>query len=128
MREYIENIVKKYTDWRIRRSMTNIAAFANANKRLLIIVADPRDNTLFMAHRGQQTGGIIKSEDGTDCNVVREVLKMSKFDKNSAIDKFIAALVFHMQAPLTNPHVNNFFQWVDGALFNINKAIKRIYG
>lgn len=110
-----------YRTWRNRQRRASVSDFAFKHKHLLVIVLDPIEDTMFMAHRGRQVLSQIKYPDGKSHHIVKDVIKASQF--KHYIDKVIEALVEALKTPLINPAVNQFVQWVDGALFNISKTV-----
>jgi len=101
-----------------------IGEFLIDNKRLLIIVADPQTDKLIMGYKGKIVVSKIKSEDGKQGHIVRKMLKSSQFKNN--IDQFLQGLSDAMQLKIMkNMENNRFFHWVDGALYNISKSLKK---
>lgn len=107
-----------------RRRLMDIQTFAHHHRRYLVIIADPKDDTLFMAFRDKQVATKIKSADGKKYNVIQQVLRHSTFE--SSIDRFLAALIDAFQTPIA--HFSEFGKWIDGALFNISRAIQKRQG
>uniref|UniRef100_A0A6H1ZAY3 Uncharacterized protein n=1 Tax=viral metagenome TaxID=1070528 RepID=A0A6H1ZAY3_9ZZZZ len=103
------------------RKMLNIQQFARNHRGYLVIVCDPKDDTMFMSYRGRQVSAKIKSEDGRNHKVVKGVLKHSIFERE--IDRFIGGIMQGMKLSLE--HGNQFYQFIDGALFNISKSLKK---
>lgn len=97
-----------------------IADFANKNKDLLIIIGNPHNDNLFMAYGGLQVVNRIKSADGLRRNVVKNIVRHSTFASN--IDRFLVSLMDSLQLSIQKG--NNFYQWVDGALYNVSKMLK----
>lgn len=102
--------------------ITSIGEFANANSDLLVIVADPRSDNLFMSYGGVVAMNKIKSVDGKKMTVVKDVLNHSLFKKKA--DTFLGGLIDFMGLDEKVPGVNQFIQWVDGALCNIAKKLR----
>ncbi len=107
--------------WRLKRKMLTIQDFAHMHRKYLVIVADPKDDSIFVSYRDKQITGVIKSADGFHHEIVKKVLKSSTF--NSQIDRFLGGVVEILQCSLENG--NNFYQFLDGALFNISKALRK---
>lgn len=99
----------------------SVPEFVSANKDLLIIVADPKTDSIYVAYNNKIVAGNIKSADGKKLHVVRSVLKDSLFQKN--IDLFIASIVDTIKLPLRKG--NQFFMFLDGAIFNIAKSLAK---
>jgi hypothetical protein len=107
--------------WKLKEAkQLEVQKFAQAHKDLLIIVLNPKDDKLFMAHGGLQILSQVKSASGKNEHLVKNLLKHSRFESN--IDKFITILADSLQLPLRK--ANSFYQWIDGALFNLTKALK----
>lgn len=109
------NFFKK---WREMRQLT-VQEFARRNRSYLVIVLDPKDDTLFMSHRGKQVYNHIKSFDGKRRNVVKGVLKHSRFA--SKIDQFLFVMADSLQLPVAK--AQDFYQWLDGAIHVISKSL-----
>ena len=124
MKEHIQKLLAAWKEYRIRRFMVSVGAFAHANPNLLLILGDPKDNTLYISYKDKHCGGIISSEDGKDYKVVENVLKASKFDKQGMSDRFLVALATEMQVAFANPYFQELAKFVDGALYNITKQLK----
>ena len=101
--------------------MFTVPEFMHANKNLLIIVCDPKSDRIFVGHRDRLVNGKIKSNTGKQTKVVRDVLRYSRFDKT--IGDFIATLAETLNLPLLKG--NQFYQFLDGAIYNIAKAVRR---
>lgn len=102
--------------------MLNVQDFAHHHKNFLVIVCDPNDDTMFVSYRDKQVSGKIRSMDGQDFDVVKNVLRHSHFA--DSFDLFVAGVLDVLKAPLTNPHVNEFVKFLDAALYRISKSIK----
>jgi hypothetical protein len=85
----------------------------------LIIIADPSDDSLYMKFGKNFVLTKIKSMDGKNHKVVKNVLKYSRFKSN--IDRFLGGMIDALQLSVQNG--NQFYQWLDGALYAISKAI-----
>jgi hypothetical protein len=97
-----------------------VPEFANRYRDLLVIVADPKTDNIFVGHGGKVVSGNIRSTTGKKAKVVKHVLSHSQF--KSSIDEFITSLMETLKLPLK--YGNNFYQFIDGALFNISKALR----
>ncbi len=113
-------MLDKLKKWFYTRKMLNIQQFAHHHRNYLVIVCDPRDDTMFISYRDKQVGGRIKSEDGLNHKVVKNVLKHSTFERE--IDRLIGAIVNSMKLPLE--WGSDFFKFLDGAIYNISKILK----
>jgi hypothetical protein len=94
-----------------------IADFAHAHKDLLVIVAFPHDDQIFIGHNDKHVFGRIKTVEGSKAHIVRDLLRASTFDRE--IDRFVVALMEAMRVRRMTAAVNNFLQFIDGALYNI---------
>jgi hypothetical protein len=113
---------KAYRTWRAAKRSKTVSEFAHKHKELLVIVLDPVEDTMFLAHRDQQVLTKIKTADGRRHNIVRGVIKASQFKGN--IDYLLAALIDGLQAPLKVPAVNQFIKWVDAAVYRVGLNLK----
>lgn len=96
-----------------------VGEFAHAQPDMIIIVADPKDDTIFVAYNNKFVSGRIRSAEGNKIHIVNDVLKQSTF--NGGIDKFIMALVDIMKIKKLTSGVNNFLQFIDGSLYNLSQ-------
>lgn len=95
-----------------------VGEFAHANANLLIIVMDPKDDTIFVAHNNRFVGGKIKAPDGQHAHIVDDVLRSSSAFKKR-IDGVLMAIMDTLRIRRLSYGVNNVLQFIDGALFNI---------
>lgn len=98
-----------------------VKEFAHYNKNLLIIVCDPKTDRMFVTHKDKFVNGLIKSPTGKKSHVVREVLKYSRF--NVTTDMYITSLMETLHLPIWR--ANQFYQFIDGAIFNIAKSLRK---
>ena len=94
--------------------------FAHAHKDLLVIVCDPKTDNIFVGYNDIVVSGRIKSAVGKRMHVVRDVLRYSQF--NSGVDLLIAQIAETLKLSLK--HGRLFYQFLDGALFNIARTWK----
>lgn len=106
---------------REERLAYTLTEFAHQNPDLLIIVADPKTDKLFIGYKDKHVLNKINSAEGKKLRVVRNILKRSTFA--GSIDFFQVALMETLQVPIMQKHFNLFLQWVDGAVYNIGKAL-----
>jgi hypothetical protein len=106
--------------------MLNIQDFAHANKNLLVIVADPQDDTIFVSFKDKQVAGKIKSADGIDYQVVKRLMRGSSFESN--IERFIGALIDIIRTPLTTQQVSDFYKMVGDSIYVITQSLYKKYG
>lgn len=95
--------------------------FAHANKDLLIIVCDPKSDNMMVAYKDKIVTGVIKSVQGKKQHVVKNVLYQGGFEKH--IDGFLGSLVEILKVNLKAG--GHFFKFIDGALFNLSKALHK---
>jgi len=115
------SILTRFKAWRERRKILDVQAFAHAHRNYLVIVCDPKDDSMFATFRGKQVTAKMRSEDGLNHHIVKNMLKHSTFERE--IDRFIGGLIFGLKIPLDVG--SNFFAFLDGALFNISKSLKK---
>lgn len=115
--------VRAYKEWRAQRRSRTVSEFAHKHKDFLVIVLDPVEDTLFMAHRDQQVFTKIKTADGKNHHIVKNVIKASQFKGN--IDYLLAALAEALKSPLANPHVMEFIKWVDAAAYRLGINLRK---
>lgn len=106
-----------------KKSVTkmDISEFAHANKDLLIIVCDPKTDNIFVGYKDKVVSARMKTADGKRMRVVKNVLIHSQFKKH--VDPFLHGIAQALQLPFTKG--NQFYQFLDGALFNISKALRK---
>lgn len=94
-----------------------LGAFAHENQEVLLIVADPKSDFVFIAHKNKMVLGRMKSLDGKKMHVVHDVLRQStmksKFDE--AIDRFTGGLVDVFKLGLKEG--NQFYSFISDVLF-----------
>lgn len=102
-----------------------LGAFAHENRECLIIVADPKTDFLFVAHKDKMVLGKIKSLDGKPMSVVDGVLRhsimKSKFD--AAMDPFLGGIVDVLKLGLVKG--NQFYSFVADCLFAFQPNSKK---
>lgn len=97
-----------------------VGEFAHQHKNLIVIVADPEDDTIFVAFNDRFASGKIKTTDGKNARVVRDLMRTSDLF-SSNIDRFLMSLVEVLRVRHMNAGVNNVLQYLDGALYNISQ-------
>ena len=115
----IRNWIYGLFDSKGRRSR-RISEFCHYNKDLLVIVADPKTDNLFMSYRDKIVANQIKNAEGFKTHVVKGVLSHSLFKKE--VDNFLTSIMDSLQLSLEDG--NQFYQWIDGALYNIAKVLR----
>lgn len=108
---------------RDERLMFTIPEFTRANRDLLIIVADPKSDRMFVSYKDHFVNAKIKSPLGKKTNVVKDVLKYSRFQ--NSIDQYITALMETLQLPIWKGKANQFYQFIDGAVYAIAKNLQK---
>jgi hypothetical protein len=103
------------------RNLYTIKEFAHANKDFLIIVCDPKTDRIFVTYKDRFVNGKIKSATGKNPKVVKTVLRYSRF--HHSISDFITAIAETLNLPLTKG--NQFYQFLDGAVYNIAKGLRK---
>lgn len=104
-----------------KRNLYTVPKFAGAHKKMLIVVADPDTDRIFVAHDGRFINGRIRSAKGQATHVVRDMLKKSQFKKDF-IDGFISSLTEILHIDINKG--NQFYSFIDAAIFNIAKQIQ----
>lgn len=121
MRAYrkIKLLVAALFDHEARIGYT-VSKFAHTNNDLLIIALDPKTDLLFASYKNKTVSSKIKGVNGKNLHVVREVLKHSRFKDTS--DSFLASVMEALHLDIKSG--NQFYHWLDGAVFNIAKAVR----
>ena len=101
------------------RRILRIQGFAQELRDHLVIVARPKDDMMFMSYRGRQVVGKIRSLDGKNHKVVRNVLKASTFERE--VPRFIGGVLDVLKAPMYGI-ASSFWHFIDGALYKISGA------
>lgn len=97
-----------------------VGEFAHQNKHLIVIVADPKDDTIFVAYNDSFVSGRIRGMEGDKVHILRDLMASARlFD--SEIDRFLMGLVEVLKIRRLSVGVNNFLQYLDGALYNISR-------
>ena len=103
-----------------KRMSKKIADFAHYNKDLLIIVADPKTDKLFISHKDKFFYNQIKSATGKRTKVVKGILSHSLFKKE--VDNFLVSIMDTLQLSLKDG--NQFYQWIDGSLYKLARTLR----
>lgn len=98
-----------------------IGQFIHSHRNLLVIVCDPKTDKLMMAYKDKVVINRIVGFDKGSGHVVKNILRKSAFKSN--IDKFISSLAQSLELGVKDG--NDFYKWIDGALYNISRAIIR---
>ncbi len=115
-----------YKAWKTSRLMKerlSVSEFAHKHKHLVVIILDPEEDTMFMAYHDKQVLNKIKTADGQNHRIVKGVMKAGQF--KSKIDFFLVAILEILKVPLTNPYMQHFIKWLDGAVFSIGQALRK---
>lgn len=100
---------------------TMLGAFASENKDLLIIVADPETDYMFVGYKNKMVLGQVKSLDGTQMNVVKDVIKRSavKSQFDLALEMFLSGTSDLLK--LSMKHGNQFYSFISNVLFHFQE-------
>jgi hypothetical protein len=133
-----------------KRKILDVQQFAHTHRNYLVMVFDPKDDTMFCSFRDKQISAKIKSADGFDHHVVKNVLKLSTFDRE--VDRLVGSILDTLKFPIALKHCSKcdrdlaggynfcglcgteyvkrpwipgstFVSFIDGAVHNIAKAI-----
>ena len=99
-----------------------VKEFMHANKDLLVIVCDPKDDSVFVSYKDKVAGGKIVSLKGDKPNLVKNVLKSAGFERH--IDDFLISLAEAIGVKKFI-HANSLMHFIDGALYNISKKSRK---
>lgn len=105
-----------------KNSANTIPDFAHANRKLLMIICDPENDSITVCYKDRFASGKIKSATGKSTHVVKDVLKHSRFERT--IGDFIGTIAETLNLPLVKG--NQFYQFIDGALYKISKALSEV--
>lgn len=108
-------------DRRLRLAFT-VPEFSQANKNLIIIVADPATDEIYVTFKGAMVRGRIRSAKKNG-KMLKNILSESQF--NDASDAFIVGILDALRVKLSLPAMNEFSKMIDGALFNISKSLRK---
>jgi hypothetical protein len=121
LRETLLNGVERLRAARDEQKRLNVQDFAHANRSLLIMVFDPKDDMMFASFGDKQISAKIRSIDGREYEVVKGVLDQSSF--HDQIDRFLGGVIDIMRTPLEIG--KHFYFFIDSALFNLSKALNK---
>lgn len=95
-----------------------LGAFASENKNLLIIVADPLTDYMFVAYKDKMVLGQVKSLEGSEQHVVKDVLKRSavKSQFDYALEMFLSGLSDLLKLGMKEG--NQFYSFISNVLFH----------
>lgn len=113
--------LRMFFDRRMRMAFT-VPEFAEANKDFLIIVADSKTDEIYVTYKGAMVRGRIRSAKKGQ-KMLRNLLKESQF--NDASDSLIVGILDVLKVSLLLTSMNEFAKMIDGALFNISKALRK---
>lgn len=121
------SFLKTYLDKRSRLAY-QIPDFAHANKDLLIIIADPKNDEIFVAYGDKMIRGRI-GEAGSKQNlhVVKNILKFGRFKSENGIEKFlmeILAIVIDVRKKFP-ANVQFFFKALHDALYSLADGLRK---
>lgn len=102
------------------RTSKKVSDFAHANRDLLVIIADPKTDKMFISYRDKFFYNQIKSATGKNTKVVKGILSHSLFKKE--VDNFLVSIMDTMQLSLKDG--NSFYQWLDGKLYALARSLR----
>lgn len=117
----ILNLLQRYRTFRDEQKRLNVQEFAHANRSLLVMVFDPKDDMMYAAFGDKQISARIRSIDGLEYEVVKGVLTHSSFHEQ--IDRFLGGVIDVMRTPLEVG--KHFYLFIDGVLFQLSKALEK---
>lgn len=98
--------------------------FAHENHDLLVIVADPKTDQMFVAYKDRMVLGHVKSADGKKLRVVHDVVRQSamKSQFDEAIDRLMGGMVDVLKLGLKEG--NQFYSFISDVLYNFQDRSK----
>ena len=118
MRNFLIKLLTGHT-----KAELTMGEFAANNPDLVVIVLNPKDDTVFVGLRNKVVYSKIKNATGKKQRVIRSLLWESQF--KDSMDGIVVALVDVFKVPLRLPAFNQVAQVLDGALFNISKSLRK---
>lgn len=102
---------------RIDYLRTQLGAFAHENRDVLIIVADPKTDEMFVGYKDKLVLGKLKTLEGADIDVVKAVLRQSVFKSkfDEGIDRFVGGMVDVLKLGLNEG--NKFYGFISDVLY-----------
>lgn len=100
---------------------TMLGAFASENKDLLIIVGDPESDFMFVGYKDKMVLGKIKSLDGKEMHIIKDVLKRSavKSQFDLALELFLSGMSDLLK--LGMKEANQFYSFISNVLFHFQE-------
>ena len=111
---------------RPQRIHNRLERITRGNEDLLIILADPKTDTLVAAYKGKFVMDKIVSTEGKELNVVKKVLKHSLFKKN--IETFVAKLCSVIQYKQKSIDADQFFMWIASKIEDLVSVLQKEKG
>lgn len=108
---------------RRQRLAFTVPEFAHAHKDLILIVADPKTDEIYVSYKNHHVRGAIKSVKGGKQKTLKKLLSESQFSEG--LDGLMVAILDAFKVNLRLPAANQFGQCLDGALFNISKSLRK---
>lgn len=118
MRDFILKLLTGHT-----RAELTMGEYAAENPDVVVMVLNPKDDSVFVGFKGKVVYGKIKSAEGKKTKVVRSLLWESQF--KDSMDGILVSLVDIFKVPLRLPAFNQVAQVLDGALYNISKSLRK---
>lgn len=116
------NVFERLWLWvRGGRRVETVRDFAQNHRDFVVIVLDPKDDSLYASYRGQEVFNVIKSSDGRKQDIVKSCLSRSRFRTN--IDRLISGLAQSLNLSVKDG--NQLWHWLDAALHAISNALWR---
>lgn len=100
-----------------------VGEFAANNPDLVVMVLNPKDDSVFVGFKNKVVYGKIKSAEGKKVRVVKALMYESQF--KDSMDGVLVALVDIFKVGIRMPAFNQVAQVLDGALYNISKSLRK---
>ena len=121
MRKLYE-ILSLYANRKKRLAFT-LPEFAHNNKDLLIIVADPKTDLLFVSYHDKTATGRIKDAKSLRPHIVKDMMRMTDFD--DTVMGFLVSIAEILKLKSIK-YGNEILKQVENAIWNIAKVLKNI--
>jgi hypothetical protein len=118
MRNFLIKLLTGHT-----KAELTMGEYAANNPDLVVIVLNPKDDSIFVGFRNKVVYSKIKNATGKKQRVIRGLLWQSQFQ--NSMDGVIVSLIDVFKVPLRLPQFNQVAQALDGALFNISKSLRK---
>ena len=118
MRDFILKLLTGNT-----KAELTVGEFASNNPDLVVMVLNPKDDTVFVGFKNKVVYAKIKNATGKKVRVVKSLLYESQF--KDSMDGILVSLVDIFKVGIRLPAFNQVAQILDGALFNISKSLRK---